>query len=85
MFFSGGPPVPPTRTSSFIPRGSPIDQLLPRPDRPPLPTPNKRSHNRNVSEGNILYTVEPSQSQIRTQRNSVVDSINNAFISDIPV
>lgn len=77
-----GPPTPPTRTSSFIPRGSAIDQMLPRPDRPPPPTPIKSGHNRNVSDGNVLFNAEQ---QAKVHRNSVADSLNNAFISDIPV
>lgn len=71
------PPAPPTRSSSFIPRGSPNDPtaLLPRPDRPPPTPPSaKRGHSRNISEGNIMYHME-AENKERHRTGSVADAL----------
>ena len=54
FIYSGFPPAPPTRTSSFLLRNSAGDELLPRPDLPPPPVP--LGHNRNKSDGGMLFS-----------------------------
>jgi len=88
----GPPPAPPTRSSSFIPRGvDPASVISSRPpDRQPPPAPtNKKGHARNQSEGNILYAQGLLQNQAeanaRLRTNSVVDGQYSLQKDTIPI
>eukprot|EP00111_Clytia_hemisphaerica_P005677 TCONS_00016475-protein len=83
------PPAPPTRSSSFLPRGS-TEEMLPRPDRPPPPVPSVGAgHNRNRSEGGMLFNQQDFLDDIaaatRNRTNSLVTPKPGAIEFPIPL
>lgn len=89
FMFSGAapPPAPPTRTSSFVPKGVEPAAVL-RPDRPPPPTSVKRGHSRNQSTGNILFAggnlAQTSSPHLRSRTSSVKDNTFHLQREPIP-
>lgn len=70
----GPPPRPPARSTSFTPRLPAPDIMVPHPGHPVQPVAQPRGHSRNMSDGEMLNTLDIDL--VRDRTNSSVDSLS---------